>query len=339
MPSFSLNLTSEKEIGELITNLKNSHAYGIDRMDVATFKMFGSQLIPAVTHVVNLSLRSGIFPAKWKLARVLPLLKGKDVPVDNPGSYRPVSQLPVTSKLAERVVQRQLLQYLENNNLLSENHHAYREQHNTMTALIQYMDAIATATDENLMTATMCINLSAAFDCVSHETLKKKLEFYGLDKKMMDWIASYLDSRSSFVSIGSADSRIVSTPHGVLQGSVMGPMLYLIYVNEMTNVIQDDDCPDTVHSDRSRLFPRNCRQCGVFPMFADDGMFQYSSNSRNMNQEKIETNFWKIKAYLNANGLQVNEDKTNLTEFMCQQKKIKDKRNTSRLNSDSQDYQ
>ena len=106
---FELKLTSEKEIGELISKLKNSKAYGIDRIDATIFKMFASHLIPPVTHVVNLSLKNSKFPARWKLARILPLLKGKGIPLDNPSSFRPVSQLPVTSKLTERVVQRQLL--------------------------------------------------------------------------------------------------------------------------------------------------------------------------------------------------------------------------------------
>ena len=185
------------------------------------------------------------------------------------------------------------------------------------------MDGISTATDENLITATMCIDLSAAFDCVSHETLKSKLSFYGLDQATKDWISSYLDSRSFFVSIGSANSRIIPTSHGVPQGSVMGPMLYLLYVNEMTTVMEDDDCSEDVHQDRTKLFSANCRKCGVFPMFADDGMFQFSSNFRYKNQLKIEDTFWKLKSFLNANGLQVNDSKTSLTEFMCQQKRTK----------------
>ena len=207
-PSFSLKTVTEKEVGEMISCLKTSHAYGIDKMDSATIKMAAATLIPVITHVINLSLCQAQFPARWKLSRILPLLKSKDCDPTSPGSYRPVSQLPVLSKLTERTVQRQLMKYLEDNKLLSTNHHAYREKHNTSTALIQLMDALATATDANCITATMNVDLTAAFDTVPHHILKEKLEYYGLDLATRKWIASYLTARSGFVSIGSAESKI-----------------------------------------------------------------------------------------------------------------------------------
>ena len=322
-PSFVLKSVTEKEVGEMIAKLKNSHAYGIDRIDAASIKMAAGILIPGITHVINLSLCQAKFPAKWKLARILPLLKSKESDKFNPASYRPVSQLPVLSKLAERSVQRQLLTYLEKNRLISDNHHAYRDNCNTSTALIQLMDSIATAADSNNITATINIDLTAAFDCVPHATLKDKLQFYGLDDLTKNWIDSYLDSRSGFVAIGSAVSRITSLPHGVPQGSVLGPLLYLIFVNEMTGIAEDKHCPNQVHKMTDRLFTRDCDLCGKFPMYADDGQFQYSSNHRGWNQDKVDTVFWRIKNFLNANGLQVNEGKTCLVEFMTHQKRSK----------------
>ena len=248
----------------------------------------------------------------------------------NPGSYRPVSQLPVIAKLAERTVQRQLLRYLESNKMISPNHHAYRDLHNTTTALLNLTDAIATSTDNNAIMTTMNIDLTAAFDCVPPLLLLKKLRFYGLDESSLTWIKSYLSARSSFVSVGSADSRIKATPQGVPQGSVLGPLLYLIFVNEMTCITEDDLCANIVHEPSDKLFKEECMECGSFPMYVDDGQFQFSSNSRNLNQDKIENNFWKIKNYLNANGLMVNESKTRLVEFMSHQKRIEVEWNTTR---------
>ena len=263
----------------MISNLKNSHAYGIDKFDPYTVKLGAARLIPPITHIINLSLSSGKFPMKWKLARILHLLKSKDLDPTNPSSYRPVSQLPVVAKLAERTVQRQLLGYLENTYQISPHHHAYRDHHNTTTALLYLMEAIATGTDCNQITATMNIDLTAAFDCVPHGTLMDKLGFYGQDKSTLNWISSYLNDRSSFVSIGSADSDIRSTPQGVPQGSVLGPLLYLIFVNELTAIVEDDDCGNPVHSQRNRLFAEECLDCGIFPMYVDDGQFQITSNS------------------------------------------------------------
>ena len=338
-PQFKLRSVSELEVGKLISKLKNSHAFGIDRIDAATLKIAAGILIPSITHVINLSLSSGKFPARWKLARVLPLRKGKESERNNPASYRPICLLPVVSKLAERVVQCQVLKYLEETSQISDQHHAYRENHNTSTALIQMMDAIASASDENLITSTMNIDLTAAFDCVPHGTLLEKLEFYGLDRLTKDWIKSYLHARSSFVVIGSAESFITNTPQGVPQGSVLGPLLYLIFVNEMTCITEDKDCTNNAHVRKDKLFPKVCQNCGIFPLYADDGQFQISSNYREWNQDKLNQNFWKIKNFLNANGLQVNEGKTRLVEFMIHQKRTKSKGKPPELlvNEDTED--
>ena len=298
-PKFELKCVTEKEIAEMISKLKNGHAFGIDRIDSFTIKMAAKTLIPVITHVINLSLSSAKFPGCWKLARILPLLKGKDSnPNNNPSSYRLVSQLPVISKLVERSVQWQLLQYLEETSQLSEHHHVYRNYHNTV--LIHLMDGIAMSRHE--LHATKNIDLTAAFDCVPHQTMKDKLDLYGLDQRTKDCISSYLEARSSFVAIGSSESRITATPQGVPQGSVIGPLLYLVFVNEMTGVVEDKDCLNPVHQQQDKLFSRDCNICGIFPMYADDGQFQVANNNRDWNQDKIERNLWEIKNYLKSNG-------------------------------------
>ena len=185
------------------------------------------------------------------------------------------------------------------------------------------MDQISTATDSNLITATMNLDLSAAFDTVDHTLLHQKLQFYGLDQVTLDWIGSYLENRSSYTVIGSASSNIRSTHYGVPQGSVLGPLLYLIFVNEMPSVIERDNCQNEVHVDVTRLFGKACSDCGNFPMFADDGQYAIASDSRHWNQERIEESFWMIRDFLNANGLHVNEGKTSLTEFMARQKRVR----------------
>ena len=189
--------------------------------------------------------------------------------------------------------------------------------------LLDLMDAIFTATDSNHITATMALDLTAAFDCVQHSILVEKLRLYGLDNDSIKWIESYLAHRSSFIVIGSAKSVIKSTVQGVPQGSCLGPLLYLTYVNEMLHVINDDRCEDRVHQDTSQLFSNNCNNCGIMPMYADDGLYLTSSNNRNQNQDRIDDSFIRIKDFLNANGLQVNESKTYLTEYMTWQKRTR----------------
>ena len=139
------------------------------------------------------------------MARICPLLKSADLDETKPGSFRPVSQLPLVSKLAERVVQIQLLNCLEETKQLAANQHRYRKYTNTTTALLQIMDIITTGTDANEITASMCVDQTAAFDCVEHDLLLEKLEYYNLSRSLKNWIKSYLEYRSSFVSIGSAE--------------------------------------------------------------------------------------------------------------------------------------
>ena len=271
------------QVSEIINKVKNSHAFGVDKIDAETLKLAAPSVIPAVTHTVNFSLGTGVFPPKWKMAQVLPLLKSNEMDRTNPLSYRPISLLPLISKISEMIVQVQLLDYLERSNQLHANHHSYRSRTSTTTTLIQMMDKISKATDANLMTATMCTDLSAAFDCVEHCTLLSKLKFYGLDATTLNWIEDYLDARSFFIAIGGAESDILSSNHGVPQGSVMGPLMYLIYVNELPTIIEDDFCTKLIHRKTDDLFTDDCEKCGQYTLYADDGLYSYSSNRRNLN--------------------------------------------------------
>ena len=307
--------------------LKNSLAFGVDEMDAASLKRAGKFVAGPISHLINLSIRNREFPAKWKLARIIPLRKSMEMDPRDPGSFCPVCQLNVISKLAEKWIQSQLISHLERTAQLHPHHHAYRALRSTITAMIQITDTIAEATDDNKITTTMSVDQSAAFDCVLHEVLLEKLKFYSLGEQTLDWMRSYLSFRSSVVAIGSTVSQAAWMRHGVPQGSVLGPALYLLYTNEFPNLVNNDDpnnddfCANISHKERVTLFGQPCKDCGTMISFADDGIFVRSSHSRHSNQDKIDAIYNRTKAYLNANGLKINEGKTSLTEFMTKQKR------------------
>ena len=321
--SFSLKSVTTVETLKMIKNLKNSHAFGLDELDAASIKLVASDLAPIFAHVINLSLGTTNFPMRWKISRIVPLLKSSEMDRTNPKSFRPVAQLPLISKLAERVVQVQMLNFLEMTDQLHPNHHAYRTGTSTTSALIQLADSIATGADANEITATMTTDLSAAFDCVDHEILINKIKYYGFDDTTINWLRSYLDSRSAFVVVGSSQSDIKTTFGGVPQGSCLGPLLYLLFINELPSIINDDLCGEDQHQNTSKLFTEDCKQCGTLLVFADDSQFLTTNARRSANQDRLDDVFTTLKNFFNDSGLQLNETKTSITEHMTHQKRSK----------------
>ena len=314
---------TDNEVLEIIKKNKNSHAFGRDKLDAATIKMGGNYLCSPIAHIINLSLGKSTFPNKWKIARILPVQKSKGLDLNSPASFRPISQLPVISKIAEKIVQSRLLLHLEQNKLLSSDHHGYRLNLSTTSALLDIMEAISTATDQNMVTSTMSLDQTSAFDCVEHHILLDKLAYYHLDSSVIDWVRSYLASRSTYVAVGSAKSRIRSVRYGVPQGSVLGPLLFLIYTNEFSESIEDDLCQNLCHKDNQSLFGSNCLSCGRMTLYADDSQYMTASNSRTKNQSRLEVSFVRINDFLSSNGLELNQGKTTLTEFMTCQKRTR----------------
>ena len=201
IPEFKFRKQTISETSKMIMELKNSETYGHKGCDPIFVKFGEKHLVGPITYVINLSIETGIFLGQWKLACVIPLLKSTDVYKSLPGSFQPMSQLPLVSKLTEWALQVQLLEFLEVTGQLSGNNHAYRKGLSTTTAVLQIMDYISQATDDNLFTATLRIDQSAAFDCVDHSLLVQKLEHYRLGRECINWIKSYLSACSCYVAI------------------------------------------------------------------------------------------------------------------------------------------
>ena len=160
---------------------------------------------------------------------------------------------------------------------------------------------------------------------MDHDLLIQKLSFYSLGDNCLSWFKSYLGHRSNYVAIGTTTSKVESVQCGVPQGSVLGLLPYLLFVNELGQTIKEEHCPNTAHDDQSRLFGNDCSDCCQLIVYADDSMYIVSSSSRFRNQLMLEDKFEKIKNFLNSNLLQINDGKTCVTEFMSCQKRAKSK--------------
>ena len=208
VPTLTLREVTTQNISKLVNQLKDSNAWGFDELESKVIKLAAKHLITSITFITNLSIRTSTFPNKWKLGRILPQYKGKNLPKHLPASYCPITMLPTISKIAERVVQEQIAQHMEAGNLYHPNHHAYRKGHGTGTALLELSDAMYEASEKNEISVSVAINQSSAFDCICHNILNSKLEMYGFDEKSRLWIESYLKLQSQFVEVGTKTSSI-----------------------------------------------------------------------------------------------------------------------------------
>ena len=318
-----LREVTASEIKKVIKSLGNSTAIGHDFIDAKAIKDAEEILAEPLAFLANLSMRNAKFADNWKVAKIIPLFKGKGTNRTSPGSYRPISILPTISKIIEKVVQVQILIFLESTNQLNHNHHVYRRHHNTATALLQISDSILEATDRNMLLTLVTIDESAAFDCVSTEILINKLLMYKMSKQTANWMESYMTDRKQYVEIATKKLSISTSSRGVPQGSILGLLMYTIYINKLPDILWEENCQEPAHQNVESQFPPNCKKCVSLPCYADDATVSIATKTRDISQVKIEKVMEKIKNYLNSQELIINISKTNLLESMVKQKRKK----------------
>ena len=296
--SLTLQPVTPEAVSKVIAGLKNSKSTGNDYIDTRIIKLAGQSILPAITHIINLSISHSKFPDIWKIAKVVPLLKKGD-PLE-PKNYRPVALLPVLSKILERAIFNQLVQYLTNYDLLNPHHHGSRQGHNTATALLQMYDQWLAEVEDGKMVGVMLIDLSAAFDMVDHNLLLKKLELFGFDNGAVGWIQSYLSKRYQSVCVDGCNSPPLAVEYGVPQGSILGPLLYILFTN---------DIPELVHDHQ---LGQPCDDCGCTVCYVDDTTYSYGDTDPTSLSENLTQQYKKISNYMAANNLVINADKTHL---------------------------
>ena len=316
---FSPSPVTPNQIEKIISNLKNSRASGVDFIDTYIIKLIKPDIVPAICHIVNLSIQTSRFPTKWKIAKIIPLYKGKGCKLDKK-NYRPVAILPVVSKVLERAVFMQIVRHMDSNKYFNPSHHAYRSFHSTTTAMLQMYDTWLTAVESGDLAGVCMIDMSAAFDVVDTNLLLEKLKLYGFDKNAVQWSWSYLSYRSQGVYIDGHMSSLLGLEAGVPQGSILGPIYYTIFTNELPQVVHEADCP-LHHDSEAGIFTINCQECGGLCCYADDSTYTVRGKDPVDLSEKLSKKYKVVADYLTDNKLKVNDDKTHLLVLTTRQKR------------------
>ena len=185
-------------------------------------------------------------------------------------------------------------------------------------------DLIYETCDEGKILTAITMDQSAAFNCMSHKIFIEKLKLYNFRDQSIKWFSSYLSFRSQFVSIGCRESKMLPVEHSIPQGSVLGPIMYILYINELGEIPRSErNCMNEVHYNSNNLFNTDCKDCGTILSYADDTTYVSTSKSRETNQRNITENLYKIQLFLEANNLKINPTKMTLLEIMIHQKRSK----------------
>ena len=259
------------------------------------------------------------FPTKWKIAKVVPLYKGKGSKLD-PKNYRPVAILPILSKVLERAMFQQVVNFMDSNNFYNPNHHAYRSFHSTTTAMLQMYTTWLEALEQGDMAAVCMIDMSAAFDVVDTELLLEKMKLYGFDRNAIQWTWSYLTYRSQSVYIEGSLSSHLPLEAGVPQGSILGPIFYTIFTNELPEVVHEADCP-VRDAEGITIFNTQCQECGGVCCYADDSTYSVQGSNSEELSAKLTDKYTALANFLTANKLKVNDEKTHLLVICTSQKR------------------
>lgn len=289
--SFYFFPTNNIEVKKIVMAIRDGTSIGHDGICNRFVKLIIEGIAEPLVHIINSSFQLGIVPDGLKIARIIPLFKAGDPCV--PGNYRPISILPSISKVIEKIVANRLRHFLEKQKTLLPNQFGFRPRHSTELALQLLNDDLCKNIDSKLFTCGLCLDFSKAFDTVDHIILLNKMEKYGIRGKSLEWFSSYLKNRKQYVNLEKINSNLNTVKYGVPQGSILGPLLFLIYVNDMPQ-----------SSNRLK-----------FLLFADDTTVYMSHGSINVLFDDMNSELSRLTYWLDLNKLTVNTDKTKYLIF------------------------
>ncbi len=291
-PVFRIRPVSDFDVMRTIRSLKSSRAKDKYGMDVVMLKESSLTLIKPISKVINLSISQGKFPSVWKSAIVVPIFKSGDpLFIDN---YRPISILPTVSKIMEKLVAEQISSYLSSSSFsMHPMQFGFRAKYSTETANCFLIENIKTLLDKGGVVGAVFLDLKKAFDTVNHRILMSKLSCFNFSSHTLNWIESYLSDRFQCVRVHNHLSNDLGTSTGVPQGSILGPMLFAMYIND---------------------FHLSCPGINI-QMYADDTVIYIHGSSMTQVANELTNSMVNVSAWLKENCLQLNVSKTVCMSF------------------------
>ena len=246
--NFGFDEVNANEIYNIINKLNAKKGPGPDGISAKILQATAKVIAPHLSILFNECLKQGKYPDMFKISQCSPIFKGGDMDPEDPISYRPISILNASNKIFERVLHDQLMNYVENNNILPKFQFGYRKRHNTSQAVLTFAKAVEDALDNKQIAIAIFMDLSKAFDTVDKDILYKKLHSIGVNNTSSHLIYDYMSNRHMKFS---NNEELYKLNYGVPQGSILGPLLFLIYIYDMKNI--SEDAESIIYADDTNL--------------------------------------------------------------------------------------
>lgn len=292
--NFSFREVSFMEVRDAINNLKSKSSRDIYDLNITLIKKVKEMIIIPLTKLINMCIKKGIYPDCLKLTKVIPVFKKGSK--DELNNYRPISLIPVISKIIEYLLRKQLYEFFESNKIFIENQYGFRSGRSTVAASINLIESIIDGFEKGEVIGTTFCDLTKAFDCVEHTILIQKLKLYGIGEMSLELIKGYLTNRYQKTFYGGEYSESKEITCGVPQGSLLGPLLFLIYVNDISVATSDSEL--ILFADDTTILNKNKNQTDL-ETSVERGITEladwYAANHLSLNLTKTEKMFFSLR--------------------------------------------